>query len=169
MSKPETRRESTNGPNELTRESRLTRANTRASLMSDTKWRKLLVALNEANLNLPRCIVKFVGVPGEKSMKRPRGFSPPRPWIDTIEFGPIPLRSIEWLLFPLLYHLESPDRTIPIKTGAQDVDAAARIAAALGRYPGELSERGLLITGHLPTATVAAQRIPRAALAKGSQ
>ena len=135
---------------ELDREDRLISANTRASLMSDTKWRKLLAALDESGLELRRCIVKFVGDPGEKVLSRPAGLYPPRPWVDTFQFGPIPLRSIEWLLFPRVAEVRDPDRTIPARHVAQDVDAAARIVEALARYPVELSERGLVIIGHLP-------------------
>ena len=137
---------------ELDREDRLIRANTRASLMSDTKWRKLLVALDHSELHLRHCIVKFVGDPEEKPLRRPTGLYPPRPWVDTLQFGPIPLRSIEWLLFPRVAEVRDPDRTIPATHLVQDVDGAARIIEALGRYPAELSERGLVIVGHLPPA-----------------
>jgi len=139
---------------ELEREGRLIRKNTRASLMSDTKWRKLLAPLDRPDLGLERCIVKFVDISDETMMYRPKGLHPPRPWVDTDPFGPIPLRSIEWLLFPRLAEVGSGDRTIPAKSMAQDVDNAARVVAALGRYPMELSERGLLIRGYLPSARV---------------
>jgi hypothetical protein len=137
----------------LRREGEIVRANSRASLMSDTKWRKLLAALDRPELELRQCVVKFVGVSGEKVLSRPTGLHPPRPWIDTIEFGPIPLRSIEWLLFPRTAERRNADRTIPSRRVGQDVEAAARIVAALGRYPAELSDRGLLITGYLPLAS----------------
>lgn len=88
------------GRDELEREGRLIRANMRASLMSDSKWRKLLSALDRPELKLNQCIIKFVGVLDEKVVNRPSALYPPRPWVDTIEFGPIPLRSIEWMLFP---------------------------------------------------------------------
>ena len=96
--------------------------------------------------------MKFVGDPEEKVLSRPTGLYPPRPWVDTFQFGPIPLRSIEWLLFPRVAVVRDPDSTIPPKGLVQDVDGAARIIEALGRYPAELSERGLLIVGHLPPA-----------------
>jgi hypothetical protein len=137
---------------ELNREDRLIQSNTRASLMSDTKWRKLLSALDKSELELRRCIVKFMGDPEEKVLSRPVGLYPPRPWVDTFQFGPIPLRSIEWLLFPRVAEVRDPDCTIPAKHLVQDVDGAARIIEALGRYPAELSERGLVIVGHLPPA-----------------
>jgi len=135
---------------ELRREDKVVRANTRASLMSDAKWRKLLTALDRPELELRQCIVKFVGISEEQPISRPTGLYPPHPWVDTFQFGPIPLRSIEWLLFPRVAELKDGDRTIPSRHIAQDVGAAARIVDSLGRYPVELSDRGLLITGYLP-------------------
>jgi hypothetical protein len=134
---------------ELDREDRLIQVHTRASLMSDTKWRKLLSALDRSELELRHCIVKFVGVQEEKVLSRPAGLYPPRPWVDTFQFGPIPLRSIEWLLFPRVAEVRGADRTIPARRVEQDVDGAARVVETLGRYPAELSKRGLLIVGHL--------------------
>jgi hypothetical protein len=128
------------GPEELKREGRLVSRNTRASLMSDTKWRKLFTALDASGLRFNHCIWKFVGrddaVPGSMG----DGLHPPWPWIDTSTFGPTPLRSIEWLWIPRL-----------IKWGrkTQDVDRAAQVISDLGRYPIEVSERGLLIRGYL--------------------
>ena len=133
----------THGPEELRRDGRLARRQTRASLMSDTKWRKLFAALDAPGLGLDRCIWKFVGrddaVPGSMSS----GLYLPRPWIDTIEFGPFSFRSIEWLWIPRL-----------TKWGrkAQDVDRAAQLISALGRYPIEVNERGLLVRGYLGKA-----------------
>jgi hypothetical protein len=140
---------------ELRRESMLVRANTRASLMSDTKWRKLLSAMDDAELELRRCVVKFVGNPNEQVMTRPGGLYLAHPWVDTFRFGPIPLRSIEWLLFPRVAEIRDVDRTIPSRYVTQHVDAAARIIEGLGKYPVELSDRGLLITGYLPQAVSA--------------
>jgi hypothetical protein len=103
-------------------------------------------------LELRRCIIKFVGNPQAKVLSRPTGLYPPRPWVDTFDFGPIPLRSIEWLLFPRIAEVRDVDRTIPARRVQQDVDAAARVVETLGRYPVELSEQGLMILGHLPSA-----------------
>jgi hypothetical protein len=137
------------GREELEQEGRLIRKHTRASLMSDTNWRKLLSAFDTPELQLQQCIVKFVGIADGKVMRRPVGLFPPRPWIDTAEFGPIPLRSTQWMLFPRIAEHERGNRSVPSGQVEQDVDAAARIVDALGKYPAQLSERGLLIVGHL--------------------
>ena len=128
------------GREELRREGRLVRRSTRASLMSDTKWRRLFAALDTPDLAFGRCLWKFVGredaVPGGFSV----GLYPPRPWVDTTSFGPLPLKSIEWLWVP---------RRTKWGRKVQDVDHAARILSGLGRYPVEVNERGLLIRGYL--------------------
>ncbi|MEO7995546.1 MAG: DUF6678 family protein [bacterium] len=140
---------STHGREELDREGRAVAANTRASLMSDTKWRKVLAALDQRDLELRQCIVKFVGDAAENVMSRPIGLHPPRPWVDTFQFGPIPLRSIEWMLFPRVAEYDRGDRTLPKQRVDQEIDEAKRIVDALGLYPAELTERGLLLTGYL--------------------
>jgi hypothetical protein len=64
--------------------------------MSDTKWRKVFAAFEaHPELNLPQCIFKFVDHPDECVGNPSAGLYPPRPWVDTNSFGPIPLRSIE--------------------------------------------------------------------------
>ena len=142
---------STHDREELEREGRMVRDHTRASLMSDTKWRKLLGALDRPGMTLDWCVVKFVGRCDERMIRRPTGLYPPRPWIDAFGFGPIPLRSIEWLLLPRQAKLPDFDRTSPAKYVTQDVELAASIVGERGRYPTELSERGLLIRGYLPS------------------
>jgi hypothetical protein len=137
---------------DLKSDTRRVREKTRASLMSDTKWRKLLGMLDGSGLELRQCVIKFVDVDAEKTMRRPAHLYPPRPWIDTAEFGPISLRSIEWMLFPCVAEFRDTGRTIPATHLPQDVEKAAELIAALGRYPVELTERGLTITGYLPAA-----------------
>jgi hypothetical protein len=142
----------THGPQELERERRAIHAHTRASLMSDTKWRRLLAALDDPDLDLRQCVIKFVGDPVERTIGKSFGLHPPRPWVDSFAFGPIPLRSIEWLLFPRVALYDRGDPSFPKRRVNQTVERAADVIAQLGRYPFELSERGLLITGHLPAS-----------------
>lgn len=67
-------------------------------LMSDTKWRKLFEAIAETcDPPLDHVVVKFIGVDEPKRMRFPFGLYPPRPYIDTLEYGPTELRAIEWL------------------------------------------------------------------------
>jgi len=141
---------STHGREELDREGRVVAANTRASLMSDTKWRKLLAALDQADLEVRQCIIKFVGGATETVTSVPVGLHVPRPWVDTIAFGPIPLRSIEWMLFPHIAEYDRGSPTFPKRRVSQDIDAIKRIISDLGKYPMEVTDRGLLVNGYLP-------------------
>jgi hypothetical protein len=135
------------GRAELEREGRLINANTRASLMSDTKWRKLFTALQDSALALEQYVFKFVGGGECVTIGKPWLF-PPHAYFDHIDFGPTPFRSIEWFLIPRFAEYK-PDKTIPIRRVPQDVEGAAKLIGTLGRYPIELSDRGLCVTGHL--------------------
>jgi hypothetical protein len=136
--------------NELERESRIARRETRASLMSDTKWRKMLHALDESGLSDLWYIFKFVDGPTEHVCTLRNTLWPPRPWIDAFDWGPSPLRAIEWMLLPSALEDPSAGRGILAKTVSQDIEEAAKIIASLGQYPVERTDRGLLIRGYLP-------------------
>ncbi|MFC3077773.1 DUF6678 family protein [Phenylobacterium terrae] len=124
---------------------------TRAALMSNTKWRKLIRALDRADLQLGHCVIKFVGEPEPCPAFKPGESTlyPGGGWIDA-SLGPIRLRTIEWLMFPRRYEYRPlNDRTIPAKVVEQNVDEAVRVLGDLGCYPIELSDQGLLIRGYL--------------------
>ena len=80
---------------------RLARANFSAAHMSDTKWRKLFSAVGEAYPEIEKMIVKFIDVDNPHTMRFPPGLRCPRPYMDTIEFGPTELQAIEWLELPI--------------------------------------------------------------------
>jgi hypothetical protein len=67
--------------------------------MSNPKWRNLLQAVKEADVDIRQIVIKFVGVDGEKFVKGVFLYVP-HAFVDTLEFGPIPLIAIEWLEFP---------------------------------------------------------------------
>lgn len=121
----------------------------RASLMSDTKWRKLLSELNKPERQMKYCIVKFIDVSEEKRVYFPIGLYPPRPWVDTFGFGPIPLRSIEWMLVPRKAKYKRGNPGVPDGEIEQDVEAIMSAIDGLGKYPVQLTDRGLLIMGHV--------------------
>ena len=129
----------THGPEELAREQHLVRRHTRASLMSDTKWRKLFAAIDTSGLALLG-LWKFVGRDGAVPGGVSGGLQVPWPWIDTSRFGPVSFRSIEWLWIP---------RRAAWGRKSQDVDRVALILSALGRYPVEVNACGLLVRGYL--------------------
>ena len=117
--------------------------------MSDTKWRKLFEGLAAAGVELRQMVVKFIDVAEPKVMAFPAAAAlhPPRPWIDTIEFGPVELRSIEWLEIPAVARWRRADN-LPAREIAQDVGAAAAALHALGRFPIQSDAKGLRILGY---------------------
>ena len=138
------------GREELQRVGRVIQTRARASLMSDTKWRKLLSELNKPERKIRYCIVKFLDASDEKEIYFPIGLNPPRPWVDDFAgLGPIPLRSIEWMLIPRIAKYKRGYGDLPDGELEQDVESIAVFVDGLGKYPARLLERGLLITGHV--------------------
>ena len=130
-----------------------------ASLMSDTKWRKMFAALDRPDLELGQAIVKFISSKREHRISTPRRSSLHPPWafIDTSEFGPFALRCIEWIEFPSVAEYEYPTtRThsgrVPPKLVTQDIAKIRAILTSLGHFPIEQTERGLRIIGHVRSA-----------------
>src|SRR5215813_7275281 len=81
-----------------------------ASLMSDTKWRKLLSVLAtipSIDHYFLKSICSALEMPG-------RGFlsgEAPHAFMDTFSFGPIYLREIEWIEFPEIVSTRAYDLT----------------------------------------------------------
>ncbi len=140
------------GRDELKRFGRVIEARARASLMSDTKWRKLISELNKPERQLLYCIIKYIDSPIESESYFPMGLHPPRPWIEELGWGPTPLRSIEWMLVPRVA-IDKRGSGNP-QANIQDIDSIALVLERLGKYPMQISSRGLLITGHLTKSSI---------------
>lgn len=84
---------------DLSADSRLARALFTVALMSDSKWRKLFAAICDADLPIDHMMVKFIDVTEPRRMRFPPGLACPHAYIDTIEFGPVTLRSMQWVEF----------------------------------------------------------------------
>lgn len=118
--------------------------------MSDTKWRKLFVALDRPDLQLDQCIIKFIDVEEAFRMGTPTRahLHPPWPYFDTIRFGPVTFLSIEWLEFPAT--AEWPRRNnVPSRRVPQSLDRALEILAHVGHFPVERTPDALRIVGHI--------------------
>ena len=124
------------------------------SLMSDTKWRKLFTALDRPDLEAAQVLIKFVDTERVHTVRLPRraNLHSPKAFIDMFEFGPLPLRSIEWIEFPAVaeYPNVSPDGKgrVPSTRVPQNIERIASILADLGQFPMELSRHALRINGH---------------------
>lgn len=49
---------------------------------------------------LGRVLVKFIDVDQPREITFPPGLQCPHAYMDTLEFGPVELRAIEWMQFP---------------------------------------------------------------------
>ncbi|WP_365877452.1 DUF6678 family protein [Bosea sp. (in: a-proteobacteria)] len=113
---------------DLDRLSSLARREFSHAHMSDTKWRKLFTAMDEAGVDLEQMIVKFIDVPEPKVMYFPsiNALYQPYPWIDSFDFGPIELRSIEWMDIPAVARFPRLNNVPALET-AQNLAAAEAV------------------------------------------
>lgn len=136
---------------DLEKLSRFTRERFSHALMSDTKWRKLFATVASSNWHPSLVMVKFVDSDEpEPSFMRwpgPNSFWGPPQWVDT-EFGPIELRSIEWLMIPAVVLARS-SLTGFAPTGVPQNLAAIKAALSrVGEFPLVDTPDGLKITGY---------------------
>ncbi len=97
------------------------------ALMSDTKWRKLIDAAVAARLPIDDMVVKFVDVDEPRRMRFPPSLAIHHAYMDTIEYGPVEFREIEWLEL------------------AADLEP---LLSALGRFPIERLGRASRVLGY---------------------
>lgn len=84
-------------------------------------------AISEAGLGVSEMLVKFIDIEEPKRMQFPPSFACPLAYMDTIEFGPTELRSIEWL----------------------EVEADIEpLLTPLGKFPVKKSSRGSRLIGY---------------------
>lgn len=119
-----------------------------ASLMSDTKWRKLFGAVASVP-TIDHYVFKFVRLPGEVSAYGYIGFHPPHCFVDIFSLGPTYLREIEWVEFPRLVASRRVGAT-PVGGHHQDLAALGRALDSIGRFPLEVTMSGLRVIGHVP-------------------
>ncbi len=132
----------------------MTRRRFSHALMSDTKWWKLFDAVSESDWQPSLVNVSFVDClrdlsePTLMSWPNSDRFWGPPPWVDTPEFGPIELRSIEWLLIPPVvvtgpYLMDRERAGLP-----QNFVAIQQALSRVGQFPLEETSEGLRIIGY---------------------
>jgi hypothetical protein len=137
---------------DLERLSRFTRQRYSRALMSDIKWRKFFAAVNGSGWHPSFVEVKFVGSgePETRLMRFPNqdNFWGPPQWVDTSEFGPIELRSIEWLMIPAIVADRSNLGGASSSGVPQDLEAIRTALSQAGQFPLEDVPEGLRIVGY---------------------
>lgn len=120
--------------------------------MSDTKWRKLFLAVNGSGWHPSFVEVKFVGsdAPETRLVRFPNQknlWCPPQ-WVDTSEFGPIELRSIEWLTITAIVAERSNMEAASSSGVPQDLEAIRTALSQVGQFPLEDVPEGLRVVGY---------------------
>lgn len=142
---------------ELDRARRTVRSNYAASLMSSTKWREVLTVLSAMDPAIRQILVKFVDANMPKPMQLP-WLSAPHDFVDSLEVGPFPLVSIEWMVIPSIARFAKPNNA-PAEEHVQDLTVVRAALERLGKkLPLENSSAGLKIVGHIASRTAATDR-----------
>ncbi|RUM00686.1 DUF6678 family protein [Rhizobium chutanense] len=118
------------------------------SLMSNTKWRALFSALEQAGVEAA-CSVKFIGDDKECEIPAHPGLYPPHAYVDLWPLNVYPLVEIEWIEFRRIVRYRR-DNNLPAKLVPQDIDAIrAVIESTRKRFPLEVSEDAIRVVGHV--------------------
>jgi hypothetical protein len=125
---------------DLERLSRFTRQRYSRALMSDIKWRKFFAAVNGSGWH--PSFVEVMRFPNQDNF-----WGPPQ-WVDTSEFGPIELRSIEWLMIPAIVADRSNLGGASSSGVPQDLEAIRTALSQAGQFPLEDVPEGLRIVGY---------------------
>lgn len=120
-----------------------------ASLMSDTKWHKLFSVVATFP-SIKHYLLKFIRDAAEIPGTGWLNGQAPHAFTDTLQFGPIYLREIEWLEFPALIP-RRPSEAVQQADHFQDIEALERALSVIGKFPIERTPRGLRIVGHVRT------------------
>ena len=116
--------------------------------MSNTKWRAVLKILGSRSLSIRQIMIKFIDVADTKVMGLP-WLDAPHAFADSLEFGPFPLVSIEWIEIPAIAVFPRSNH-VPAEKVTQDIEAVERALIALGKgLPLKVAESGLQIIGHV--------------------
>ena len=121
------------------------------AFMSNAKWRKLFVALDEATPQGAQVIWKFVGAKNDGV----RHSLPPSPSLgeryldDRFWFGPCYYKEIEWIEFPRVNKPYGREK-IPGAHFDQDVEAIKSTLESIGAWELEATAIGYRVYGYKP-------------------
>lgn len=133
---------------ELNRDRRETVRSYSSSLMSNAKWRAVFSVLRSDHLGIRQIITKFIGSDETKVMGLP-WLSAPHAFVDSLEFGPLPLIGIEWIEVPAMAVFQR-GNGLPAEVQPQDTAAVRLALNALGRqFPLADTATGLRVIGHV--------------------
>jgi hypothetical protein len=139
---------------ELEKARRTVRRDYAGSLMSSTKWREALTILGAMEPAIRQIVVKFVDASTPQPMQLP-WLSAQHDFADSLEVGPFPLLSIEWMEIPSLARFPRPNN-VPAEEYIQDITAIRAALARLGKkLPLENGPTGLKLVGHIAARTEA--------------
>ncbi|OAO02955.1 hypothetical protein A8B75_00010 [Sphingomonadales bacterium EhC05] len=106
------------------------------------------MVLQNGELGIRQLKIKFIVDDQEKELELP-SLDTPLEFIDTVEFGPVPLISIEWMEIPKTAIFPRANN-VPPERYKQNLDDVRSALEELGKQLNLLnSEDGLRIIGHI--------------------
>ena len=118
-----------------------------ASFMSNSKWRRLFLALATPDLEIGQLVWKFVGrdLPVRGGAPDPECLG--EIYIRDTTFSPFPYKEIEWIDIPRT-RVPPGDESVSFKHQPQDVELAQRVFASVGQFEVALLPEGLRVYGY---------------------
>lgn len=118
-----------------------------SSFMSNSKWRKLFIALDRPELNTIEVIWKFIDAENEERGNIPKSRDLLEEYVgDFSLIGPFAYKHIEWVEIPYKT-LPRGFEKIPFAHRAQDVSGALAVLKETGQFEIAETDRGLRIYG----------------------
>jgi len=114
-----------------------------SALMSNAKWRKLLIEIDGKAFGLKW---KFVNSDEIYTAQVPVLLE--KTFGDCLPYPYGPYREIEWLLIPMEYSHPNSDEYRSLANTRNDLQFIRNVIDSLGQYPVELSGEGLKIIGY---------------------
>jgi hypothetical protein len=117
-------------------------------LMSNTKWRKLFCVIEEAEVSVPRCGIKFLRDDRVFVESTPRSEDlDDEGTRDCFVCGPFSFRDIEWMEWPRSHEV-SRGRGLKPWVRTQDIEALREVIASAGRFDIESTAEHLRVYGY---------------------
>ena len=119
----------------------------KTSYMSNAKWRKLFIALDQPEINIEQCCWKFVDCDYDFLGKFPKSNELMEKYVGDYGSGPFAFKQIEWVEICKVFKPGGYEK-VPITHYDQDIDEVINILNKVGHFEIETTDKGLRIFGH---------------------
>jgi len=118
-----------------------------ASFMSNSKWRRLFLALAAPEMRVEQLVWKFVGRDLPVRGAAPDAECLGEAIVQNTSFAPFPYKEIEWIEIPR-NNIRPGDESVPFKHRPQNPEMVQQLLAGLGQFEMSLLPEGLRVYGY---------------------